>query len=73
MDIYVGSLSKKVTKEELKIQFEKFGTVSQIKFKKDIFSGESKGYAFVIMPVQVEAKKAIDKLNGKKIKVFWRS
>ncbi|MCJ7813039.1 RNA-binding protein [bacterium] len=68
MDIYVGGLSKKITKEELQVQFEKFGVVSRVKLKGDLFSGESKGYAFVIMPIRTEALKAIDKLNGKKIK-----
>ncbi len=68
MEIYVGNLSKKVTKEDLQSQFERYGTVSLIKFKKDIFTGESKGYAFVIMPVQAEAEKAIEKSNGKRIR-----
>ncbi len=67
MEIYVGNLSKKVTKENLQNQFEKYGTVSLIKFKKDLFSGDSKGYAFVVMPVQAEAEKAIEKSNGKKM------
>ncbi|MBN2286960.1 MAG: RNA-binding protein [Tissierellales bacterium] len=67
MEIYVGNLSKKVTKEDLQSLFEKYGTVSLIKFKKDLFSGESKGYAFVVMPVLAEAEKAIEKSNGKKI------
>ena len=68
MEIYVGNLSKKVAKEDLQIKFEKFGTVSLIKFKKDLFSGESKGYAFVVMPILTEANKAIEKMNGKKMK-----
>lgn len=68
MEIYVGDISKKITKEELQILFEKWGTVSLIKFKRDLFSGESKGYAFVNMPIRSEAKKAIEKLNGKKVK-----
>ena len=68
MEIYVGNLSKKVAKEDLQVQFEKYGTVSLIKFKKDLFTGESKGYAFVVMPIQTEAHKSIEKLNGKKMK-----
>lgn len=68
MEIYVGNLSKKVTKEDLQVQFEKYGTVSLIKFKKDLFTGESKGYTFVVMPIQDEANKAIEKLNNKKLR-----
>jgi RNA recognition motif-containing protein len=68
MDIYVGNLSKKITKEDLQKAFEKFGQVSTIKLKKDLFTGEPKGYAFVVMTVQTEAEAAIEGLDGKKIK-----
>lgn len=68
MEIYIGNLSKKVSKEDLKNTFEKYGQIATIKFKKDLFSGEPKGYAFITMTVQSEAEKAIEKLDGKKLK-----
>jgi RNA recognition motif-containing protein len=68
MDIYVGNLSKKVIKEDLQTKFEKYGQVAAIKLKKDLFTGEPKGYAFVIMPVQSEAEAAIKALDGKKVR-----
>lgn len=68
MEIYVGNLSKKVTKEDLENVFSKYGQISNIKFKKDLFTKEPKGYAFVTMTAQAEAEKAIEKLNGKKLK-----
>ena len=67
MEIYVGNVHKNVTKEELQAKFEKFGQVASVKLKKDLFTGENKGYAFVLMPVQSEAEKAIKGLNGKKL------
>jgi len=67
MEIYIGNLSKKTTKEELQLKFEKFGQVLQIKFKIDLFTKEPKGYAFVNMPDENEALKAIKKLNGTKL------
>jgi RNA recognition motif-containing protein len=67
MEIYVGDVHKNVTKEELQTKFEKFGQVLNIKLKKDLFTGENKGYAFVLMPVQSEAEAAIKGLNGKKL------
>ena len=67
MEIYIGNLSKKTTKEEIRLKFEKYGQVLQIKFKMDLFTKEPKGYAFVHMPNQSEALKAIEKLNGKKL------
>ena len=67
MEIYIGNLSKKITKEELQLKFEKYGQVLQIKFKMDLFTKEPKGYAFISMPDQAEALKAIKKLNGTKL------
>jgi RNA recognition motif-containing protein len=67
MEIYVGNVHKNVTKEELQAKFEKFGQVASVKLKKDLFTGQNKGYAFVLMPVQSEAKAAIKALNGKKM------
>ena len=40
MEIYIGNLSKKITKEELQLKFEKYGQVLQIKFKMDLFTKE---------------------------------
>jgi len=68
MELYVGNLSKKIEKEDLEKAFGKMGTILSLKLKKDLFSGKPKGYAFIEMPDQDEAKKAIEKLNGKKIK-----
>jgi len=67
MEIYVGNLSKKATKEELQEKFEKFGQVLYVKFKMDIFTKAPKGYAFVNMPNEEEASAAIKKLNGWKL------
>ena len=67
MEIYVGNIHKNVTKEELQSKFEKFGQVASVKLKKDLFTGQNKGYAFVLMPVQSEAEAAIKGLNGKKM------
>ena len=67
MELYVGNLSKQTTKEELQQEFEKYGQVLQIKFKINLFTKEPKGYAFVSMPNEAEAQKAIEKLNNKKL------
>jgi len=64
MNIYIGNLSHVTTKDELKSLFEEFGETENVKVIKDRFSGQSKGYAFVEMPSNSEADKAIKALNG---------
>jgi len=64
MDIHVGSLPFKLKEEELKLLFEKYGIVSSVKLIKDKITRQNKGYGFVVMPSETEAKKAINELNG---------
>lgn len=68
MNIFVGSLSFKVNDDELKSAFEAFGEVSSARVIKDKFSGRSKGFGFVEMPNDDEARAAIEGLNEKEIK-----
>jgi cold-inducible RNA-binding protein len=68
MNIYVGNLSYDVTEEDLRNEFSAFGNVSSVNLIKDKFSGQSKGFAFVEMPVLSEGQAALNTLNGKIIK-----
>jgi len=68
VDIYVGNLSRDVTEAELKQEFLAFGKVTSVRVAKDRRSGQSKGFAFVEMPVQAEAEAAIAGLKGKTLK-----
>lgn len=64
MNIYVGNLSYKLSEDDLKQIFEEFGEITSVKIIKDKYSGRSKGFAFVEMAEDADAKAAIDKLNG---------
>jgi len=64
MDIFVGSLSFKLKESELREAFEKFGTVSSAKIIIDKITRQSKGFGFVEMPDEEEARLAINNLNG---------
>lgn len=68
MNIYVGNLSYDVTEDELRSEFAAFGDVSTVNIIKDRYSGQSKGFAFVEMPVLQAGQAAIEGLNGKKLK-----
>ena len=65
--LYVGSLSFDTTEDTLKDLFSQAGTVNSVSIIMDKFSGRSKGFAFVEMSSEEEAKKAIETLNGKEL------
>jgi RNA recognition motif-containing protein len=52
---------------ELKEVFEEYGEVTSAKIIFDKYSGKSKGFGFVEMPNEAEAKKAIEELNGAEV------
>jgi RNA recognition motif-containing protein len=64
MNIYVGNLDFKVNENDLETLFGEYGAVSSAKVITDRYSGRSKGFGFVTMDDDDEAKSAIDKLNG---------
>ncbi len=68
MNIYVGNLQYGVTEDELKELFEEFGEVMSVKIITDKYSGRSKGYGFVEMSNNNDAKKAIESLNEKDLR-----
>ena len=68
MNIYVGNLSTDVTEDELRQEFVAFGQVSSVSIIKDKYSGRSRGFAFVEMPVVSEGQAAIAGLKGKALK-----
>jgi RNA recognition motif-containing protein len=67
MNMYVSNLSFHTTDDDLRVLFEKFGTVSSAKVITDRESGRSRGFGFVEMDADAEATKAIQGLNNKEI------
>lgn len=70
MNIFVGSLSFKMTEEELQREFEAFGEVASVKIILDQTTLKSRGFAFVTMPNDEQATAAIAGLNGREINGF---
>lgn len=64
MNIYVGNLDFKVSENDLSDLFEEFGEVSSVKIITDKYSGRSKGFGFVVLENDDEARQAISKLDG---------
>ncbi|TSA26808.1 MAG: RNA-binding protein [Bacteroidetes bacterium] len=67
MNIYVGNLSYKVTESDLMKEFGQYGEVTSVKLISDKYTGQSKGFGFVVMDNKDEAIKAIKGLNGKEM------
>lgn len=67
MKLYVGNLSFSTTEAELKEAFSAFGTVDSVSLISDRDTGRSKGFGFVEMNNDAEAKAAIAGLNGKQM------
>ena len=63
MKIFVAGLPYDLDDAELEEIFEKFGKVVSAKVAMDRETGKSKGFGFVEMPNDVEAKEAIEGLN----------
>ena len=63
--IYVSNLPSQATESELKIFFSNAGDVMSVKIVEDRQTGQPRGFAFVEMSSQWEARRAVSMLNKK--------
>lgn len=64
MNIFVGNLSFSTRDEELRSAFAQFGAVDSAQVIMDRQTGRSRGFGFVEMPNDDEARQAISAMNG---------
>ncbi len=74
MNIYVGNLPYRITEDELSSAFEAYGEVASANIIRDRETGRSKGFGFIEMPDDEQAKAAIQALDnsdlqGRNVKV----
>jgi RNA recognition motif-containing protein len=62
--IYVGNLPFSASEDEVRQQFEQFGSVERVKLISDRDTGRPRGFGFVEMEADA-ANSAIESLNGK--------
>jgi RNA recognition motif-containing protein len=63
----VGNLSYDLTEDQLRKEFEAYGTVNSARIISNRYTNRSKGFGFVQMPVRAEAEAAVKALNDKDI------
>jgi RNA recognition motif-containing protein len=64
MNIYVGNLPFNTGEEDLRQMFAAYGQVEAVAIIKDKMTGRSRGFGFVEMTNDAEAREAIAGLNG---------
>jgi cold-inducible RNA-binding protein len=64
-NLFVGNINFQTTDTDLRSLFEPFGQVTRVHIAMDRETGRARGFAFVEMPNDDEAAKAIAGLDGK--------
>ena len=65
ISVYIGNLPYDTTEEQVVDLFKQFGEVNRAALVKDRETGRPRGFGFVEMPNDDEARKAIEELSGK--------
>ena len=65
--LFVGNMSFQTTEGDLRALFEPFGQVTRVHMAMDRETGRARGFAFVEMPNDEEAAKAMTGLDGKEV------
>lgn len=66
-NLFVGNLSFQTTEADLRTLFEPFGQITRVHMAMDRETGRARGFGFVEMINDEEAKKAIAALDGKEV------
>jgi len=63
--MYVGNIPYNATEEDIRELFSEYGEIDSLKIIQDQFTGQSKGFGFIEMASEEDAKKAMAGLNEK--------
>lgn len=67
MNIFVAKLNFDTQESDLQDAFAEYGEIDSVKIIMDKFTGRSKGFGFVEMPNDDEARNAIEGLNDTEV------
>jgi cold-inducible RNA-binding protein len=62
--LYVGNLPYQIDERELQELFGQFGSVDSVRIMRDMATGRARGFAFVELATDEEARTAAERLNG---------
>jgi cold-inducible RNA-binding protein len=65
--LFVGNMNFQTTEGDLRALFEPFGQVTRVHMAMDRETGRARGFAFIEMPNDDEAAKAMAGLDGKEL------
>jgi cold-inducible RNA-binding protein len=66
-NLFIGNLSFQTTESGLRDLFQPFGQLTRVHMAMDRETGRARGFAFIEMPNDDEAQKAIAALDGKEL------
>jgi cold-inducible RNA-binding protein len=66
-NLFVGNLNFQTTETDLRTLFEPFGQIGRVHIAMDRETGRARGFGFVEMPNDEEAKQAMAALDGKEV------
>lgn len=67
VNIFIGNLSYSTTEDSIQAFFEEHGEVASVRIITDRETGRSRGFGFVEMPNDDEARNAMASLNGQEL------
>ena len=67
MKLFVRNISLEVTSDQLMEAFEEYGWVDSVEIIKNSATGESLGFAFVVMSTSSDGLKVVEELSGKEL------
>ncbi|CDW88102.1 rna-binding protein [Stylonychia lemnae] len=70
-NVYVAGIPRRITEEDLRRVFVKFGPISEIKVIRDPVTKNSKGFAYVLFDRISDAQRAIENLDNAKVFNDW--
>lgn len=66
--LFIGGLSESIDEMEIAILCSIHGHIDSIKIVRDKVTGKCKGYAFLEIPKEADAKNIVEQLNGETFK-----